>query len=79
METHRAYCAALDREVRVYLRPVLCNEREPDVAYAPGLVCLEHAEECTGMMCPLFYRPEHLPAAWLHAGRGRRGPGIAPR
>lgn len=71
METHVAYCAALDRDVRVFLRPLLCDEMEPDVAYVPGLVCLEHAEDCTGMLCPLFYRPEDLPPALLDRLRAR--------
>lgn len=61
METHQAYCAALDREVRVYVRPLVADERRGDVMYIPGVVCLEHAEDCTGMLCPLFVSPEGLP------------------
>jgi hypothetical protein len=57
METHRAYCAALDREVRVYLRPVLHDEKDAEREEAPGLICVEHAEECLGICCPLFDLP----------------------
>jgi hypothetical protein len=57
METHLAFCAALDREVRVFLRPVLYDEIEPGVTETPGLICLEHAEECQGVRCPLFDLP----------------------
>lgn len=69
METHSAYCAALDREVRVFVRRVMCDELEPDVVYVRGLVCLEHAEDCTGMLCPLCYRPEDLPPELMRRGR----------
>ena len=65
METHLAYCAAVDREVRVYLRPVVSDERRADVVYVAGVVCLEHAEDCTGMLCPLFQSPEGLPDSLL--------------
>lgn len=65
METHRAYCAALDREVRVFLRPVVSDERRRDVMFVPGVVCLEHGEDCTGMVCPLFLSPEGLPDSFL--------------
>jgi hypothetical protein len=61
MNTHLAYCAALDREVRVYVRPVVSDERRREAIYVPGVVCQEHAEECTGMMCPLFQSNEGLP------------------
>jgi hypothetical protein len=54
METHFAYCARLDRDVRIYLRPVTYDETDPVAAEPPGLVCLEHGEECLGMQCPLF-------------------------
>lgn len=72
METHVAYCAALDRDVRVFVRPLLSDEMEPDVEYVPGLVCLEHGEECTGMMCPLFQHPEELPPGLLERLRAAR-------
>lgn len=57
METHLAYCAALDREVRVYLRPVHYDETDPGVTQTPGLICIEHAEDCLGICCPLFDMP----------------------
>jgi hypothetical protein len=57
VETHQAYCAALDREVRVYLRPVLYDEKEPGCEEMPGVICLEHAEDCLGICCPLFDVP----------------------
>jgi hypothetical protein len=57
METHLAYCSALDREVRVYLRLVQYDEMDPDNPETPGLICLEHAEECLGISCPLFDMP----------------------
>jgi hypothetical protein len=57
METHLAYCSALDREVRVYLRPVLHDETDPAVHETPALICLEHAEDCLGICCPLFDLP----------------------
>jgi hypothetical protein len=54
METHLAYCAALDREVRVFLRPVHYDETDPAVGKTPGIICLEHAEACLGIRCPLL-------------------------
>jgi hypothetical protein len=57
METHRAYCAALDREVRVCLRPVYYDEWDPAMLPAPGLICIDHAEDCLGICCPLFDLP----------------------
>ncbi|CAN5617595.1 hypothetical protein BH23GEM9_BH23GEM9_33800 [soil metagenome] len=57
METHLAFCAALDREVRVYLRLVQYDETDPDIVETPALICLEHAEECAGICCPLFDVP----------------------
>lgn len=57
METHLAYCAALDREVRVYLRPVHYDETDPAVTQTPGLICIEHTEDCLGICCPLFDMP----------------------
>lgn len=57
METHLAYCSALDREVRVYVRPVSYDETDGTVADSPGIVCLEHAEDCLGIHCPLFDVP----------------------
>jgi hypothetical protein len=57
VETHQAYCAALDREVRVYLRPVLYDEKEPGCEEMPAVICLEHAEDCLGISCPLFDVP----------------------
>jgi hypothetical protein len=57
METHLAYCSALDREVRVYLRPVHYDETDPGNIVTPGVICLEHAEDCLGICCPLFDVP----------------------
>jgi hypothetical protein len=54
MDTRLAYCSALDREVRVYLRPVLYDEKDPANFDTPAVICLEHAEDCLGMRCPLF-------------------------
>lgn len=52
-----AYCAALDRVVHVYVRAVESDENDPDSFEAPGIVCVEHAEECQGIRCPLFDLP----------------------
>lgn len=57
MRTHLAYCAALDRVVHVYVRPVTSDETDPDDFQAPGIICVEHAEECQGINCPLFDLP----------------------
>jgi hypothetical protein len=57
METHLAYCSALDREVRVYLRPVYHDETDPAVTQSPGVICIDHAEDCLGICCPLFDVP----------------------
>jgi hypothetical protein len=57
MEKHLAYCAALDREVHVFVRPVSYDETDGTVADTPGIVCLEHAEDCLGIRCPLFDVP----------------------
>jgi hypothetical protein len=57
METHLAYCSALDREVRVFLRPVLYDETDPAVTQTPGIICIDHAEDCLGICCPLFDVP----------------------
>jgi hypothetical protein len=57
METHLAYCSALDREVHVYLRPVEYDEMDPDNVDTPAVICVEHAEECLGIDCPLFDVP----------------------
>lgn len=54
METHLAYCSALDREVRVFVRPVSYDETDPAIDETPGLICVEHGEECLGIRCPLF-------------------------
>jgi hypothetical protein len=56
MDTHLAYCAALDREVRVFLRPVHYDENDPAIGETPGIICLEHAEACLGVRCPLMRR-----------------------
>jgi hypothetical protein len=55
METHLAYCSAHDREVRVFVRPVCYDETDPGVDEPPGIVCIEHGEECLGVRCPLFH------------------------
>lgn len=57
MRTHLAYCAALDRVVHVYVRPVTGDEKTPDEFEAPGIICVEHAEDCQGVLCPLFDLP----------------------
>jgi hypothetical protein len=57
METHLAYCSALDREVRVILKPVAYDETDPAIDELPGIICLEHAEDCLGILCPLFDLP----------------------
>jgi hypothetical protein len=57
MESHLAYCDALDRIVHVYVRPVLYDEMDPDNIVTPGIVCREHAEDCLGIHCPLFDLP----------------------
>jgi hypothetical protein len=57
METHLAFCSALDREVRIYLKPVLYDETDPVYAETSGLICVDHGEECLGIACPLFDVP----------------------
>lgn len=57
MQKRLAYCAALDREVHVFVRPVSYDETDGCVEDVPGLLCLEHAEECLGIRCPLFDVP----------------------
>jgi predicted RNA-binding Zn-ribbon protein involved in translation (DUF1610 family) len=57
MQKHLAYCAALDREVHVFVRPVSYDETDGCVADVPGIICLEHAEDCLGIECPLFDVP----------------------
>lgn len=57
METHLAFCSALDREVRVFLRPVHYDETDPAILQAPGIICIDHAEDCLGICCPLFSGP----------------------
>jgi hypothetical protein len=57
IERHMAYCAALDRVVHVYVRPVTCDEKDPANLEMPGIVCVEHSEECQGILCPLFDLP----------------------
>jgi hypothetical protein len=57
MEKHLAYCAALDREVHVYIRLVSYDETDAVVAEVPSIICLEHAEDCMGIHCPLFDLP----------------------
>lgn len=54
MVTYLAYCAALDRDVRVSVRPVRYDETEPTAGEPPGVECRDHAEECLGIRCPLF-------------------------
>ena len=62
METHLAYCAALDREVRVLVRQVSYDEVDGVVVPTPGILCVEHAEECLGNHCPLLDAPLDM---WL--------------
>ena len=57
METHLAYCSALDREVRVFVRPVHYDEKDGTIEETPGIICVEHAEDCLGIRCPLFDMP----------------------
>lgn len=57
MESHLAYCEALDRVVHVSVRPVLYDETDPGNFVTPGIICREHAEECLGIRCPLFDLP----------------------
>ncbi|HSJ23433.1 MAG TPA: hypothetical protein VK929_02035 [Longimicrobiales bacterium] len=57
MEKHLAYCSALDREVHVYLRPIHYDETDPGNVVTPTVICLEHAEDCLGIHCPLFEGP----------------------
>ena len=57
MQRHLAYCAALDRVVHVYVREATCDELDPDHVHTPGIVCVEHAEDCQGIHCPLFDLP----------------------
>ncbi|HEX6135724.1 MAG TPA: hypothetical protein VFZ24_17250 [Longimicrobiales bacterium] len=56
-EKHLAYCDALERVVHVYVRPVSDDETDPDTPQTPGIMCIEHAEECLGVECPLFELP----------------------
>jgi hypothetical protein len=70
METHLAYCSALDREVRVFLRPVHYDETDPAMGQTPGLICIDHAEDCLGICCPLFDVP--VDSALLRFERFRR-------
>jgi hypothetical protein len=62
MEKHLAYCSALDREVHVYLRPIQHDETDPGNVATPTVICLEHAEDCLGIQCPLFDTPTD---AWV--------------
>ena len=55
MEVRTAYCSACDRNVRVVLKPGADTADTPPEA--SDLVCLEHGEDCTGDMCPLFDVP----------------------
>jgi hypothetical protein len=57
MEKHLAYCAALDREVHVYVKLVSYDETDAVAHDVPGIICIEHAEECLGIRCPLFDLP----------------------
>jgi hypothetical protein len=57
MESHLAYCSALDREVRVFLRPIHYDEKDPANIDTPVVICREHAEDCLGIHCPLFDVP----------------------
>lgn len=63
MEKHIAWCAALDREVHVYVKPVSYDETDAVVHHVPGIICLEHAEDCLGIRCPLFDVPTDSRAA----------------
>lgn len=72
MEKHIAWCAALDREVHVYVKQVSYDETDAVVHDVPGIICLEHAEECLGIRCPLFDLPHDSRAArfeWLFRSR----------
>lgn len=57
MEKHLAYCSALDRMVHVIVRPVSYDEKDGTVAETPGIICVEHGEDCLGIECPLFDLP----------------------
>jgi hypothetical protein len=57
MEKHMAYCAAVDRVVHVYVLPATSDEMDPETMETPRIICIEHAEECQGIRCPLFDLP----------------------
>ena len=55
LDAHLAYCSGCDRKVRVIVNPRVVEEgREPG---PQDLICLEHGDQCTGDLCPLFDVP----------------------
>jgi hypothetical protein len=52
VESHRLFCSACDREVRVLITPAL-NEHGQAVLHDSEVVCLDIGSRCTGNMCPL--------------------------
>ncbi|HSJ10488.1 MAG TPA: hypothetical protein VK928_11265 [Longimicrobiales bacterium] len=43
--------------VHVIVRPVDHDETDGEVDDTPGIICIEHGEECMGIRCPLFDLP----------------------
>jgi len=72
MEKHEAYCSAHDRLVHVIVRAVTYDEVDGTVPGTPGIVCVEHGEDCQGVHCPLSDRPPRV------TSRGRKGGLRAP-
>lgn len=55
LDAHLAYCSGCDRKVRVIVNPRVVEEgKEPG---PNDLICLEHGDQCTGDLCPLFDVP----------------------
>jgi ribosomal protein S27AE len=52
MKSHRLYCGACDREVRVLITGTPLYEEQAPLR-DEEVVCLEIGQRCTGNMCPL--------------------------
>lgn len=54
METHRAYCSAVDRVVPVTLKAGAAPRDRVSLLDPGDLICLDYKVRCTGWCCPLF-------------------------
>lgn len=70
MQTHVAYCAARDQQVRVVKTEDLPEEVQPSQHDRVGVVCLTDHNECSGDMCPLFAAPSQQIQEWLEKHQG---------